>query len=513
MLPAAYALAFLSTSVHVPPQAQTLRQPVRWPLEPFARQLGAVHFPSGEAAFDDAIAGVEVLPSGAAIVVGSTYGSLGEAHAGQSSTTDIFVARFGVLGNLEWIRQVGAVTGPTIPALNGTPLGPGGDATEYDFASDVAVAPDGSIFVTGWTSSSLGETRALNSSDLFVAKFDPAGTLLWLRQIGAQTAPTIPPEPGATQWGDASGSESPASMVVHPSGDLLVGGTTTSSLSEDVYPSFGGDFFVARFDANGMPRWVRQLSQISGPTIGWTSGVGNRGNGCDSIALHPSGNIVLAGMSWFLSGTLYVESPLVFRFDDAGHPLDWDSINACARIDGIAIHPSSGQILLGGSTFTPSYDQPIPRDAFAACYDANLSLLWAVRADASATSHLGLIDLGQDEHVGAISLDRAGNLVLAGMTQGSLNEPNGGSWKFDIFTARIRRTDGFVVSMNQIGQTTATALNFNANNDESVGSNGFAIGPAGTLYLGGATSSRFAEQRGGLSDALLLRLDPDGRLR
>jgi hypothetical protein len=92
-----------------------------------------------------------------------------------------------------------------------------------------------------------------------------------------------------------------------------------------------------------------------------------------------------------------------------------------------------------------------------------------------------------------------------------MNELNGGG--LDLFNARIRRSDGFVLAMNQIGHTTAAAMGIQVDNDEGLGANGLALGPAGTLYLGGATSSRFAEPRGGLEDALLLRLDANGRFR
>lgn len=500
------AISTLASTAAAQVQARAHRSP--WVYDPYVRQLGAAHFPGGGAGREDEISVVRVLPSGSVLVAGSTYGSLGEAHAGTGTTSDIFLARFGPLGDLEWIAQVGAVTGPSIPTRNGNPSGPGGDATQGDAATDIAVAADGSIFLTGATGGSLGETNA-GSADLILAKFDASGSLQWLHQIGVETAATIVPAPGATQFGDASHADAGSSIIPHSSGGVTLGGTTWSNLSEQ-NSSGTFDFLLVRYDASGGLQWVRQMSAVSAPMIGFNPGSYDYLAG---IASHPSGSIVLAGTRWAVTGgTLVTDRPVVMTFDDAGHPLAWSALGSVSRnrLQALAIEGSSGRILVGGYSYVYVDSFPGPTDAFAASLDASLNLQWISIINPSSTAQLGLQDLTQNDAVTGMGLDAAGNLVLCGTTAGSMNELNAGS--SDIFTAKMRGTDGAILWVSQIGQTTAAALGLDASGGETLGGHGLALGPAGTISLGGSTSGSFAETSAGARDALLLRLDSQGRL-
>src|SRR5688500_5400891 len=71
---------------------------------------------------------------------------------------------------------------------------PGGHARRKDAVTAVETLPSGAAIVAGYTYGALGEAHAGpgDRSDLFVARFDEQGTLDWVSQIGAATAPTIP---------------------------------------------------------------------------------------------------------------------------------------------------------------------------------------------------------------------------------------------------------------------------------------------------------------------------------
>jgi hypothetical protein len=497
-------LAFLVLVGLVAPLAAQIRARVQpWVYEPYVRQLGSVHFPAGQAALGDGITAVRALRSGAVVVAGYTYGSLGEAHAG-TGATDVFVARFDPSGNLQWISQLGAVTAPSIPTRNGNPGGPGGDASQWEGASGLAVAEDGSIYLAGATTGSLGETNG-GLWDLFLARFDAAGSLLWLHQLGAQTAPTIVPEPGATQWGNPADSDAGGSILLRPNGDVYVAGYTRSHLSED-NTSGDADILLVRFDGSGNALAVRQMSGISSPAIGYNPASDEFSS---EIAWHPSGGLVLATTGVQISGTLAIERPVLMTFDAALVPLQWTSPGSGGiSFSDLDVDPATGRIVVAGGLRDLITNVS---DVLAASYDANLNLRWLRVLDNASTTHLGLLDLSSSEAAASVRLDPAGNLVLAGSTGGSLNEPNAGS--SDIFTARIRGDDGHVLRVSQLGQTTASARGLDATGGESVNQSCLALGPGGSILLGGSTSGSLAEPSGGSSDVILLRLNSSGGLR
>ncbi|MFQ5411423.1 MAG: SBBP repeat-containing protein, partial [Phycisphaerae bacterium] len=59
-------------------------------------------------------------------------------------------------------------------------------STADDIARGVAVAPDGSIYVTGTTEGDIGGKTNSSSSgrDVFLAKYDATGTPLWVKLLG-----------------------------------------------------------------------------------------------------------------------------------------------------------------------------------------------------------------------------------------------------------------------------------------------------------------------------------------
>ncbi len=108
----------------------------------------------------DAGIGVAVDDAGNAYMTGYTEGSLGGPNAGEF---DAFLAKFDASGTLLWTHQVG------------TPA--------QDLGFSLAVDGAGTAFITGYTWGSLGGPIA-GETDAFLAKYDPSGVLLWTRQFG-----------------------------------------------------------------------------------------------------------------------------------------------------------------------------------------------------------------------------------------------------------------------------------------------------------------------------------------
>ncbi len=463
-------------------------------LPTFVTQLGKTHFPFKRASHYDSAEAVGTLPSGAVVIAGRTYSSLGEPHAGPNMAPDIFLARFDLVGSLEWIRHFGSSSAESIPRVNGDAHGPGGDATGWDLASDLAVGADGSIYVTGYTQSDLAETNIDNGS-MFLAKFDADGALQWLRQIGEETKAVFV-QPWGTklhEYGDSWGH----SMLIDPSGDVYVAGTTSSDLAEynGTWDGFPSDVFLARFSADGRLQWLRQMGAVSSGIVGFDS-IGEEYN--PQIALHPSGAIVMTASSelWdFLPGwVIQVDSYVtLFSFDGEGTPLAAVPLPGTNSegVSALAIDPTSGRIFVAGQSYGGGNS-----GTFVASFDKDLRLEWF----APDTPSLGI--------VGGLCVDAAGDLILAGSTTASLGEPNGGG--ADVLTAKLRGSDGELVWTSQIGKTTSALHGLDPKGSDYPFD--ISLGPRDTMVLAGSTGGNLAESNAGNSDVFVMRLNPDGSL-
>ena len=127
-----------------------------------------------------------------------------------------------------------------------------GDSND-DYSRSVAVAPDGSVYVCGYT-----ESTSNGSNDLLLAKFSSSGTVQWQKTLGG------------------SGDERGQSVAVAPDGSVYVCGITRPYL------------LIAKFNSSGTVQWQKTLG-------------GGPGN---SIAVAPDGSIyvcVQSGTSYYVS--------------------------------------------------------------------------------------------------------------------------------------------------------------------------------------------------------------------
>jgi hypothetical protein len=183
---------------------------------PGTRQLGTPANDTGNA--------VAVDGAGNVYVAGSTSGDLDGVGVDDPlfGGVDFFLAKFDPSGNLLFTRQLG-----TVPA---------------DEARGVAVDGAGNVYVTGSTAGDLdglGGDPLFGDVDLFLARFDPSGDLLFTRQLG-----TVP--------ADSAFGVAVARLAV--GGNVFVTGETLGDLDgPDVgAPPFGGtDLFLDKFDPFG----------------------------------------------------------------------------------------------------------------------------------------------------------------------------------------------------------------------------------------------------------------------
>jgi len=166
---------------------------------------------------DDGAGGISLLDDGSAIITGifTATAKFGKGEDNETSLTsiggrDIFVAKYDSEGNLEWAKSAGG--------------------SDSDTSADISSFPDGSSVITGdiRDSAIFGEGEEnetqLEGWSIFVARYNPDGTLAWAKSAG--------------------GSEG-KSIVAHPDGFTLAMGFGGPSSSPD------HGTFIAKYDTDG----------------------------------------------------------------------------------------------------------------------------------------------------------------------------------------------------------------------------------------------------------------------
>ena len=298
----------------------------------WARSAGGISLDTG--------AGIAVDALGNSLVTGSFQGAAvfgaGEPNETTLNSTDfldVFVAKYNINGNLLWARQAG---GP-----------------QADGGGSIAVDASGNSCITGLFEDSLtfgaGEINqttlaSVGSRDIFVAKFDSDGLLLWAKQAG-----------GSNSNDHAEGIAVDASNNIYVTGffnDSTIFGA--GEVHETVLSSSGSfDIYIASYASDGLLQWAKQAGSAS-----FDIGVG--------VAAGDSDN------SWV---TGFFEGVATFGAGETNETI---------------LTSSNGN------------------DFFVAKYDVDGSLLWAKRAGGS----------GNDEGYGIVT-DLFGNSYVTGHFQGA----------------------------------------------------------------------------------------------
>jgi len=244
------------------------------------------------------------------------------------TSDDVFLVKFDPSGHALWSHRYG-------------------DAAFQD-PTGIAVDTSGNVVIAianyGTVDFGLGPLVSAGSSDVVLAKFDPAGTPIWQQQFG-----------------DADG-QFPSAMVATPSGGFAVVGMFYGAVS------FGGatfststtisSSFVAAFDAAGRHVWSTQFVPVGSLS----------GNLADDIVSDATGAVTISGSAYpgsggsgidFGLGTVSVPSssshtyqPYIVHLDPSGHAL-WSHVYVNCSFD-IAIDSLGNVVAFGSTIDTPS---------------------------------------------------------------------------------------------------------------------------------------------------------------
>jgi uncharacterized delta-60 repeat protein len=227
---------------------------------------------------DDYANAVTTGNDGAIYASGFTSGDLdGQTNSGGSN--DAFITKYNPDGTKVWTKLLGTssddrayalttgndsaiyVSGYTEGNLDGQTNSGGGDAfitkynpdgtkvwtkllgtSYYDPAYALTTGNDGAIYVSGVTSGDLdGQTNSGGSNDTFITRYNPDGTKVWTKLLGA------------------SGDDQAYALTTGNDGTIYVSGYTTGNLDGQTNSGDGNDAFITKYNPDGTKVWTKLL--------------------------------------------------------------------------------------------------------------------------------------------------------------------------------------------------------------------------------------------------------------
>jgi hypothetical protein len=366
--------------------------------------------------------------AGGAFAVGNTNALLAGTYFGQ---TDGYVVRVDAAGQVLWARQFGSA--------------------KVDWPIEADADGSGGVIVTGFTNGALAGP-ALGAVDIFVARFDAAGAVLWTRTYG-----TSAPDQGTDVLADGAGG-------------FFLCGTSEGGFAG---PSLGlGDAWVARIDALGDPLWITPLGSAgSDPAFALAlDGVGGV-YACGGTGADLGGPSSGGGDAWLA------------RLDGAGGVLWMRQYGSTADdwAESIA-EDGAGGVFLGGTTY-----------GNLAGTHAGAADCWVGRVDADGRA-LWFEQLGTEggDTLRDVDWDGSSGVYAVGQTSGALAG------------AHLGQTDAWYGHFDAVGGTTILRQFGTPAQDWAVGA---AIDSAGGLRVSGYTSGSLFGANLGFADAFVARFD------
>jgi len=151
---------------------------------------------------------------------------------------DIFLAKYNPSGELQWVKQAGS---------------PQTGSSGYDQADGISVDTEGNSIITGCF---IGEAVFGNDTlisfgerDVFIAKYDTEGELLWVTQAGSPL-------------GGRHEQERAADIDIDLDGNIYITGSFTDTAQFGDKALITGspyNFFIAKYSAEGQNIWAEQF--------------------------------------------------------------------------------------------------------------------------------------------------------------------------------------------------------------------------------------------------------------
>ena len=225
----------------------------------------------------------------------------------------------------------------------------------YVEGNSIVIDKRGNSFITGYFDNSVAfETTILNSyggEDIFIAKYNPSGKILWVKKVGGIE--------------NDCGEE----ISIDGSGNLYLTGSFWGTANFDnvsLTSRNGSDTFAAKYDSLGNLIWVKQPSGI-GSAVGKGIATDKVGN---SVVTGFFERTATFGTITLTSGSIHWPDFFIAKYDSAGNVLWAKQAGGNYTVEGsdIAINESGESIVMGSfentvtfgnTTFTTSGNKDI----------------------------------------------------------------------------------------------------------------------------------------------------------
>ena len=309
---------------------------------------------------------------------------------------DVFIVKINADGTLGWARQIGDVGNEV------------GYSLVLDDAGNITLAGvfEGTVDMDPGTGTT--QLTSVGYSDMFVSKLDPAGDLIWARQL----SPTTP----------GNGHEEELEHTIDSDGNLLVTGWFAEGFDFDPGPAVlelnttgNTDLFVLKLDPNGDLVWVKQVGSSSSAGLVLGEGIGT----------DLADNVYIAGR--FTNITDFDPGPGLLQlppFSDGTYILKLDANgdfqwvreivgNQTDVANGIAVAADGTSYTIGYFTGTPDFDNGPgtftitssfsgTTDVYILKLDATGNFMWAGAMGSTSTDFGKAIHLMDDGTLHAI---------------------------------------------------------------------------------------------------------------
>lgn len=386
--------------------------------------------------------------AGNAYLTGNTNSDLpGQANTGGSTaTTDAYVARFDGAGQRTWLREFGTAADDAATALaadgagdvyvvgNTTGAFPGFTNPGYhdiflakydaggtrlwvyqfgtngdDLAGGVAVAADGSVYLSGKTTNALPGQASYGQADAVLVKFDPNGTPVWFHQFGT------------------SNDEYASHVAIAPDGTIVLDGVTDGGFAG--HANAGSyDAFVAAFDSSGNQLWS---TEFGSPAYDLVFGIGIDGAGNVYVPGSTEGS--MPGQTGTGSTDAYLA-----KIRAGGGVLWIRQLGNASNTDGAGVAvDAAGNGYLVGSTLgaLPGATASYGVDAYLAKYGPGGDLLW-IRQFGTPQYSGSNTDSGND-WARSVALGPDGAVLVGGDTTGAFPGEQSAGGLYDAFVAKF----------------------------------------------------------------------------
>ena len=368
-----------------------------------------------------------------------TFGSISLTN-NTVGASDIFLAKFDSLGNIIWAKRAGG--------------------TISDICNGIATVGNGNILITGSYASptiSFGSTVFTNSGsmDLYVAKYDQNGNVIWAKNHGG------------SGWDTGLGIKSDISGNVFVTGYFKSSAINFGSISLTNSSGSFSDLFLVKYDSNGIVQWAKNPQGV----------LNESGN---DIATDVNGNVYITG--YYQSDTLdfgtitvsnnspsYYDS-FTAKYDNNGNVI-WANTTGGAFADvgnGISVNTNGEGFVVG------YFEGPSISFGNNTLVNSGSSDIFILKFGSNGTPQWGISTGGQSQDWGNhLAISNTGEIYLTGyfqsptITFGSTTLTNAGF--FDVWTAKLSELTG----IHEQGHPATILLSPNpASNQFSINLNG-----------------------------------------